>query len=177
MVEWLRRCVRTRLGAGSNPTGVLFRSSTKNFGKYFPNYAIESPELSKFSVPKMVENFVLQNREQNFLVIFWPIFGRVGGQNNIKYLADRPEIWALGPTNALLFAQKKPEQSANYTVTKHEKGPKKGHFWANFGRFWAEKPRNKVKKCAAWPNSAAFPTLQVIRRHLPPQKGVSFSQK
>ena len=57
----------------------------------------------------MVENFVLQNREQNFLVIFWPIFGRVGGQNNIKYLADRPEIWALGPTNTLLFAHKKPK--------------------------------------------------------------------
>ena len=74
------------------PPAYFLGAPQKIFGKYFPNYAIESPELSKFSVPKMVENFVLQNREQNFLVIFWPIFGRVGGQNNIKYLADRPEI-------------------------------------------------------------------------------------
>ena len=118
MVEWLRRCVRTRLGAGSNPTGVLFRSSTKNFGKYFPKYAIESPELSKFSVPKMVENFVLQFKEQIFLVIFWSFFGRAGGQKNIKYVADRPEVCGLGLANTLLFASQTAKPSAHFTVTK-----------------------------------------------------------
>ena len=121
------------------PPAYFLGAPKKIFGKCFPNYAIESPELSKFSAPKMVENFVLQFREQNFLVIF----GRFLVESEVKTI---PNIWPIGPKFELwapLIPYYLPIKSQNNQKTIKLQNPKKDRKKAIFDensrweiRFW-----------------------------------------